>query len=121
MAKRNNTTTRSTKTTRSNARTKKTKAASGAIERRVLAVAEQVGWVAGKLASATRRSKPAPSKRPRKNPRSGGAVDAPGKKHRKPAPVDPRVARMMGTSASMLAADRAAAAASKTTRRYSRG
>jgi hypothetical protein len=39
-----------------------------------------------------------------KTGRSGGAVDAPGKTHRKPAPADPREARASGQVAGLRAA-----------------
>ena len=94
----------------------------GALQRQVLAFAEQLGYVAGSIESraegwmdvdklsrqvtsvrdgakqlldslasgvASRvRRKPAPA-RPVRKARSGGTVDAPGKKHRKPAPAGP--------------------------------
>src|SRR4051812_30348821 len=94
-----------------------------AIEQRVVAFAEQLGWFAGTVqakaegwldrdklskqiadvrdgaaellervtggASKTRRKKAAAPARMNKG-RSGGVVDAPGKKHRGPAPSDPR-------------------------------
>ena len=103
----------------------KTSAPVGALERQVLAFAEQLGYVAGSIqskaegladrdrlsrqvtgvrdsakrlleqlasgvASRVRRT-PAP-KRPVRKARSGGTVDAPGKKHRKPAPAGPPAA-----------------------------
>ena len=95
-----------------------------ALERQVLAFAEQLGYVAGSIqtraarmdrdrlsqqltgvrdgakhlleqlasgvASRVRRT-PSP-KRPVRKARSGGTVDAPGKKHRKPAPPGPPAA-----------------------------
>jgi hypothetical protein len=96
---------------------------SSALERQVIAFAEQLGYVAGSIdartegwmdrkklsrqitsvrdsakhlldqlatgvASRVRRRKPAPAK-PVRKARSGGTVDAPGKKHRKPAPAGP--------------------------------
>jgi hypothetical protein len=94
----------------------------GALERQVLAFAEQLGYVAGsihtraeglgdrerlsrqvtgvrdsarrlleQLASgvASRVRRGSTSKRPTRKARSGGTVDAPGKKHRKPAPAGP--------------------------------
>ncbi|HET9272461.1 MAG TPA: hypothetical protein VFO31_29995, partial [Vicinamibacterales bacterium] len=99
--------------------TSKPSAPAGALERQVLAFAEQLGYVAGSIqtraegladrkrlsrqvtgvrdsakrlleqlasgvASRVRRA-PTPKRQARKA-RSGGTVDAPGKKHRKPAP-----------------------------------
>jgi len=94
----------------------------GALERQVIAFAEQLGYVAGSLQSKTEglidrkrlsqqvasvrdgakhlleqlatgvtsrvRRRPA-RKKPVRKARSGGTVDAPGKKHRKPAPAGP--------------------------------
>src|SRR5262245_19698720 len=95
----------------------------GAAEQRVLAFAEQLGYVAGTIQQKTtgwmdretlgkqlasvrdgavslleylERAtglKSATRQRTRRAGRSGGVVDAPGKKHRKPAPADPRIAR----------------------------
>jgi hypothetical protein len=64
------------------------------IEQRVLAVAEQLGRVYGTVQAKSKGwlgRKPVVRKTsPASKGRSGGVVDAPGKKHRKPAPVDPR-------------------------------
>jgi hypothetical protein len=152
MAKRSSTT-RQTKTkttsTRSAARTPATEAA-GAVERQVLAFAEQLGYVAGSIRSkagglmdrgtlsrqvsgvrdgakhllaqlarevTTRvRRAPAPSRAPRKA-RSGGTVDAPGKKHRKPAPAGPAKAMTRSQTAKV----HAAAPMAKTYRHRARG
>jgi hypothetical protein len=46
-----------------------------------------------KMAPQTREQKPAPAPRAAAKGRSGGTVDAPGKKHRKPMPVDPNAER----------------------------
>src|ERR1051325_768510 len=108
---------RSSKTTQSTAQPD-----ASALERQVLAFAEQLGYVAGSIHSkaeslvdrkalsrqvisvrdgakqlleqlasgVTSRVQRAPApKRPVRKARSGGAVDAPGKKHRKPAPPGP--------------------------------
>jgi hypothetical protein len=111
--------------------------ANTALERQVLAFAEQLGYVAGSLQSraegltdrkrlsrqvtgvrdgakrlleqlasgvASRvHRKPVP-KRPVRKARSGGAVDAPGKKHRKPAPPAPPPAAERTRNAHMVAA-----------------
>ena len=109
----------------------------GALERQVLAFAEQLGYVAGSIqskaegladrdrlsrqvtgvrdsakrlleqrasgvASRVRRA-PAP-KRPVRKARSGGTVDAPGKKHRKPAPAGPAAAPERAQNARVRAA-----------------
>ena len=122
----------------------KTQPTTGALERQVLAFAEQLGYAAGSLQSkaegmmdrealsrqvigvrdgakqlltqlasgvaARVRRTPAPA-RPMRKARSGGAVDAPGKKHRKPAPAGPpaAAARARNTRVS-AAAPRARAA-----------
>jgi hypothetical protein len=52
-----------------------------------------------------------------RNKRSGGAVDAPGKKHRKPLPADPK-AKTQGSQMTKL---RAAKSTMKTNRRRGRG
>jgi hypothetical protein len=117
--------------------TSKTSAPAGALERQVLAFAEQLGYVAGSIqsraegladrqklsrqvsgvrdsakrlleqlatgvASRVRRT-PAP-KRPTRKARSGGAVDGPGKKHKKPAPAAPPPAAERARNARMRAA-----------------
>ena len=105
--------------------TSKPSAPAGALERQVLAFAEQLGYVAGSIQSRAEgladrerlsrqvtgvrdsakrlleqlasgvtsrvRRRPAPKRTVRKA-RSGGTVDAPGKKHRKPAPAGPPAA-----------------------------
>jgi hypothetical protein len=117
--------------------TSKPSAPAGALERQVLAFAEQLGYVAGSIQSkaegladrdrlsrqvtgvrdsakrlleqlasgvASRvRRRPAP-KRPVRKARSGGTVDAPGKKHRKPAPAAPPPAAERVRNARMRAA-----------------
>ena len=50
---------------------------------------DQLKTTVTKAATATKAS-PAAAATPTKKGRSGGVVDAPGKKHRKPAPKDPR-------------------------------
>ena len=63
----------------------------------IVAFAEQLGRIAGTVhAKAERWSRKVSKKKPaavvargRTRKRSGGVVDAPGKKHRKPAPADP--------------------------------
>ena len=61
---------------------------------------------------------PAPAAAPRVRPaRSGGAVDAPGKKHRKPAPAGPAKATTRSQTAKVLAA----APMAKTFRHRARG
>ena len=68
-----------------------------AMERRVVALAEQVGRIVGTVQAKTegwldrsgsRRAKAADASagEPARTGRSGGVVDAPGKKHRKPMP-----------------------------------
>jgi hypothetical protein len=57
--------------------------------------------LASGVASRVRRA-PAP-KRPMRKARSGGAVDAPGKKHRKPAPAGPPPAAERARNARMRA------------------
>src|SRR5262245_45290441 len=73
-------------------------------------LAEKLGYVAGAVASRVQRKPAAPTRKARKA-RSGGTVDAPGKKHRKPAPAGPpaAVARTRNTRVSG-AAPRARAA-----------
>jgi hypothetical protein len=123
-----------------------------ALERRVLAFAEQMGYVAGTLQSRAeglmdrqslnrqltsvrngaasllkqmasgakslaRRKRAPAAKRTRTTGRSGGVVDAPGKKHRKPAPADPRVAKARNQTAKM----REAQSMAKTRRHQARG
>lgn len=117
--------------------TSKPSAPAGALERQVLAFAEQLGYVAGSIqtraegladrkrlsrqvtgvrdsakrlleqlasgvASRVRRT-PTP-KRPARKARSGGTVDAPGKKHRKPAPAGPAAAPERAQNARVRAA-----------------
>ncbi|HZI82065.1 MAG TPA: hypothetical protein VFD69_21250 [Vicinamibacterales bacterium] len=110
---------------------------SSALERQVLAFAEQLGYVAGSIESkvesrmdrqklsrqvtsvrdgakrlleqlasgvASRVRRRAAPKRPVRKARSGGTVDAPGKKHRKPAPAAPPPAGERARNANMQAA-----------------
>ena len=74
---------------------------------------EQLGSAAGKI----RRRKAAPSKRKAVRARSGGMVDAPGKKHRKRAPADPDAALARSQARKM----RAATPMEKTARHRQRG
>lgn len=137
MAKRNSTGKQKTPPpTRGKAPSRSTES-TNALERQVLAFAEQLGYVAGSIqsraegvmdaktlsrqvtgvrdgakrlleqlatgvASRVRRT-PAP-KRPVRKARSGGSVDAPGKKHRKPAPAGPPPAAERAHNARMRAA-----------------
>ena len=112
--------------------------ATSALERQVVAFAEQLGYVAGSIDSRTegwmdrkklsrqitnvrdgakhlleqladgvtsrvRRPKAAPAK-PVRKARSGGTVDAPGKKHRKPAPAGPPASMARTRNAQVSAA-----------------
>jgi hypothetical protein len=123
-----------------------------AMERRVVAFAEQLGRIAGTVqartegwmdretlttqvtkvrdaaaellerlaggAARTVKTKPAvASGRGRQKGRSGGVVDAPGKKHRKPLPADPR-SNVVSSQASKT---RMARTMVKTNRRRGRG
>ena len=108
----------------------------GAMERQVLAFAEQLGYVAGSIQSKAgglmdrktlsrqvsgvrdrakhllnqlasevkKRVRQAPPPRQARPARSGGAVDAPGKKHRKPAPAGPAATVARSQAAKMRAA-----------------
>ena len=123
--------------------------AADAMEQRVLALAEQLGRIAGtfqakaegwldrealtkQIASvrdsaaelleqlaggAARRPKRTPVAGGKKRGRSGGVVDAPGKKHRKPLPADPGANRVDSQAAKM----RMAKTMVKTNRRRGRG
>jgi hypothetical protein len=127
MAKRSSTPKRSTSSP----------ARESALERQVLAFAEQLGYVAGSIESRTAaltdrqklsrqltgvrdgakrlleqlgsgvasRVRRAPKRTPpARKARSGGAVDAPGKKHRKPAPSGPPPAGERARNARIRAA-----------------
>ena len=74
---------------------------------------EQLGSVAGKVG----RRKKAPPARKSTRSRSGGTVDAPGKKHRKRPPSDPDAALARSQARKM----RAAAPMEKTARYHQRG
>ena len=72
---------------------------------RVEKLAEKLGYVAGTIASRVRRRRPTvTTPAPRRKARSGGAVDAPGKKHRKPAPAGPPAAAARTRNARVRAA-----------------
>ena len=63
-----------------------------ALSRQVASVRDGAKQLLDQLASGVKsrvRRTPATPKRPVRKARSGGAVDAPGKKHRKPAPAGP--------------------------------
>ena len=75
---------------------------------------EQLGRAAGKI---RRRKAAAPTKRKATRARSGGMVDAPGKKHRKRAPADPDAALARSQARKM----RAATPMEKTARYRGRG
>ncbi len=68
-------------------------------------------------AAKTPANKPAATARTRTKGRSGGVVDAPGKRHRKPAPTDP-VANLAKSQSSKV---RAAKTMAKTNRNRGRG
>jgi len=142
MAKRNNKATTATATSTATSKRQTKTGTTGTVEDRVLAFAEQLGWMAGTIqtkaeglmdrealqkqitavrdgatsllqqlaSSATTRvrgakKKSAPAAAPKRNAgRSGGVVDAPGKKHRKPAPADPGVTRAKSQVAKLQAA-----------------
>lgn len=99
------------------------------LEPRVVALAEQMGRFVGSVqAKAERlvtRSGPrgatkeplATQAAPERKGRSGGVVDAPGKKHRKPVPADPKARRQLSPAANMSKGRTAVAAA----RRRGRG
>ena len=141
MAKRSSTTgnTKKPAATRSStpARSAESANATSAMERQVLAFAEQLGYVAGSIQSRAgsltdrktlsrqvssvrdgakqlldqlagevkKRVRQTPAPPPPARPaRSGGAVDAPGKKHRKPAPAGPAAAVARSQAAKLRAA-----------------
>ena len=143
-------TTQSTKAERTNASAENTggTAAGDAMEQRVVAFAEQLGWLVGTVQSRTegwmdratlskqltsvrdgaaallRQMKSGLAEEPkarvarvRVNGRSGGMVDAPGKKHRKPLPADPGRAAARSQTAKL----REALPMAKTTKRRGRG
>lgn len=152
MAKRKTATTRPAgKATTSNAET-----AAGALEQRAMALAEELGRIAGTLhakaegwidraalakqlasvrdsaaelleqvGGGTKAAPEQPSATARRDTparqnakgRSGGVVDAPGKRHRKPLPPDPDVSRAASQAAKM----RTAKTMVKTNRRRGRG
>lgn len=81
-------------------------------------IAQMKAAVTRAPAKAAKARKLAGAKAPSKNKgRSGGVVDAPGKKHRKPAPRDPRAMAAKAMTASM----RSAKASMKTMKRRGRG
>jgi hypothetical protein len=67
------------------------------------AAANLLGQLAGGAAKGSRK-KPAAAARGRNRGRSGGMVDAPGKKHRKPMPTDPETNVADAQAAKMRAA-----------------
>jgi hypothetical protein len=82
--------------------------------------AELLDQLAGSVKSMTRTAKKAAAGATPKassKGRSGGVVDAPGKKHRKPTPVDPRAVAADAKRANM----RASQASMKTTKTRGRG
>ena len=111
----------------------RTPSAANALEQGLVAFAKKVGQVAGTVqAKAQGWMEGDEMKAPKKKPaaavapsvvravtkgRSGGVVDAPGKKHRKPQPIGPGAARA-GSQAAKL---RTAAPMAKTDRRRGRG
>ena len=86
----------------------------GAVEQRVVAVAEQIGRIVGTVQAKTEgwlgRTGSSAEKQARTSPRpprSGGVVDAPGKQHRRPMPSqsgvkhsDARIAKMKASNRS---------------------
>ena len=152
MAKRKNAPTRPADTT-----TNRNADTAGALEQRAMALAEELGRIAGTLhakaeglmdratlakqiasvrdsaaellaqvggvtKAAPEEPSPAPARqttpaRQNAKGRSGGVVDAPGKRHRKPLPPDPEVSRAASQAAKM----RTAKTMVKTTRRRGRG
>ena len=102
---------RDTETTRTNGGT----TTADAMERRVVAFAEQ--QLAGGAAKASKRVPAATAALGKKKGRSGGVVDAPGKKHRKPLPSDPGA----NIADSQAAKMRTAKTMVKTNRRRGRG
>ena len=78
--------------------------------------AELLEQLAGGTTKASKRN-PAPTARGKGRGRSGGVVDAPGKKHRKPMPADPRA----NVADSQAAKMRTAKTMVKTNRRRGRG
>ena len=79
--------------------------------------AELLEHLAGGPAKASRRVPAAAAARGNTKGRSGGVVDAPGKKHRKPMPAEPGANKAASQAAKM----RAAKTMVKTTRRRGRG
>ena len=73
--------------------------------------------LAARATTAMKKKRPAVAARGGKKGRSGGVVDAPGKKHRKRAPADPGAA----IARSQAAKRRTAMTMEKTTRRRGRG
>jgi hypothetical protein len=136
MAKRSKTTTGTKRGGTPSSARRPASDATGAVERQVLAFAEQLGYVAGSIQSKAgglmdrktlsrqvsgvrdrakhlldqlasevkKRVRRTPPPRRARPARSGGAVDAPGKKHRKPAPAGPAAAVARTQAAKMRAA-----------------
>ena len=147
MAKRRNATARPTDVITNT----KSATTADALEQRAMALAEELGRIAGTLharaegwmdrdtlakqiasvrdsaaalleqvTGATKTAPEEPSAAPAlKNPkgRSGGVVDAPGKRHRKPPPADPNATRVASQAVKM----RTARTMVKTNRRRGRG
>ena len=81
--------------------------------------AELLDHLAGSVTGLTTSAKKAAgaASKPAGKGRSGGVVDAPGKKHRKPMPADPRAATANAKRATM----RSSQASMKTTKKRGRG
>jgi len=103
MAKRSSSTTTSSKPKGSLAKPAKprsSRTSSDAVQQRVVAVAEQIGRVVGTVQAKTEgwlgrkgsgRGSAAAKSASAMRARSGGVVDAPGKRHRRPMPSQPGV------------------------------
>jgi len=78
---------------------------------------EQLAGSVTSIAGAAKKSAPRAAVKPSSKGRSGGVVDAPGKKHRKPMPADPRAVAADAKRANM----RSSQASMKTTKKRGRG
>jgi hypothetical protein len=90
------------------------------LNKQIASVRDSAADLLEQLADATKTSKEKPAAAaPRRDPRgrSGGVVDAPGKKHRKPLPADPG-AKLADSQAAKM---RTALSMVKTNRRRGRG